>query len=331
MGIVDITPVGDIHASPPARPARTLRGQHCRQFRQPHAAPEARDQCLNPIPPAPVAPATRDLEHPHTPPPQLPQGHHPRRRVLTMFHPAVMARRRSRVHTRAMCNAYSLTSTRHAIVDLTRALADTLRLKLDDSTLPDDWQPRYAIRPSQPAPILYRAADKLTLTTAQFGLVAGGTKPGPTRTNARAEGLDRTWPWRMIAKDHRCLVLADGFFEPEKPAGDKSSAPWSYYVMGNRQNFLMAGLVNTASGMQTCAIVTVPANDIIVRHDRMPAIVAEDDVSAWLTPGPIPTAALQPFPAARMTAWRVPDAAKNSRLTDSPEMIAPVSEGLFDL
>ena len=38
----------------------------------------------------------------------------------------------------------------------------------------------------------------------------------------------------------------------------------------------------------------------------------------WLEPGPLPAELLVPYPAEEMTAWRVADDAKNSRIEPHP-------------
>ena len=49
-------------------------------------------------------------------------------------------------------------------------------------------------------------------------------------------------------------------------------------------------------------------------HDRMPAILATDAACRWVEPGLLPAELRAPYPAEEMTAWRVADDAKNSRI-----------------
>ncbi len=229
-----------------------------------------------------------------------------------------------------MCNAYSITHPREAILEIADGLAGQLDLPLDQSGLPADLMPRYRISPRQWAPILYVADDHLVLTMALWGFLTKGAKPGFAPTNARDDKLTSGWPWKMVSKSQRCLVPADGFFEPEKPAGAKGTVPWSYYAMGNRQIFMMAGLWNRASDLKTgepvdtYTIVTTSTSAVIRIHDRMPAIVEEDQMRSWLMPGTVPSELLKPYPAERMTGWRVTDEARNSRLPDHAGMVEPV-------
>ena len=61
-------------------------------------------------------------------------------------------------------------------------------------------------------------------------------------------------------------------------------------------------------------------------HDRMPALLATDAARRWLEPGPLPAELLAPYPAEEMTAWRVADAAKNSRIEPHPAMAEPIGD-----
>lgn len=234
-----------------------------------------------------------------------------------------------------MCNAYSLTHPREALVDLGRALARLGGWQLHADLLADPLLPRYRISPRQQAPILrLDRSGRLLFSMGLWGFRPDGGRPGFAPTNARDDRLTEAWPWRQVAETRRCLVLADGFFEPEKPAGARGSAPWSYYALGNRQLFLMAGLWNPAEHPATGArvasytVVTTGASEAIRLHDRMPAILDGDEAAIdWLRPGEVPRARLRPWPASRLQGWRVADAARNSRLPDTALMIEPVEQG----
>lgn len=233
-----------------------------------------------------------------------------------------------------MCNAYSLTHPREALVDLGEALARHGGWRLHADLLPEPLAPRYRVSPRQQAPILrLDRSGRLVWSMGLWGFLVAGGKPGFAPTNARDDRLTSGWPWRQVAATQRCLIPADGFFEPEKPAGAKGTVPWSYYTLGNRQLFLMAGLWNPAeyptTGVKVASytVVTTKASEAIRLHDRMPAILdGEAALLDWLRPGAVPTAQLGPWPAARMRGWRVADAARNSRLPDTPAMIEPVED-----
>ena len=80
----------------------------------------------------------------------------------------------------------------------------------------------------------------------------------------------------------------------------------------------------TARSRITYTVIITEANAIMCVHDRMPVILATDEARRWIEPGPLPAELLVPYPAAEMVAWRVGDAAKNSRIEPHPGMAAAV-------
>jgi putative SOS response-associated peptidase YedK len=120
----------------------------------------------------------------------------------------------------------------------------------------------------------------------------------------------------------RCIVSADGFYEWEEAGKEK--LPWLFSMQqlidGDRIEpapMPMAGLYETwrglVDGIETeilsTTIITTPTNDLVGKiHDRMPVILPEESVEAWLDPKKSATdlkALIQPLPAEMMVAWRV--------------------------
>ncbi|MEZ5905064.1 MAG: SOS response-associated peptidase family protein [Geminicoccaceae bacterium] len=165
-------------------------------------------------------------------------------------------------------------SPARSAVDLGEAFARLGGWQLHAGLLPDPLPQRYRISPRQQAPILrLDRSGRLVWSMGLWGFLVTGGKPGFAPTNARDDRLTSGWPWRQVAETQRCLIPADGFFEPEKPAGAKGTVPWSYYTLGNRQLFLMAGLWNPAAHPTTGArvtsytVVTTEASEAIRLHD----------------------------------------------------------------
>lgn len=125
----------------------------------------------------------------------------------------------------------------------------------------------------------------------------------------------------------RCAIFADGFYEW------RERKPY-YFTLTDQPLFTFAGIYEPSGA---CAIVTVPANDLVATtHDRMPAILAHDsDRAAWLLPGDIDngTAAslLRPYPSDEMHV-RSASTRLNSARYDAPDVLVdddPVQERLF--
>ena len=213
-----------------------------------------------------------------------------------------------------MCNAYSLTRSRDEVAAWLRGQINTLY------DPPQDYRPRYRVGPRQQG--LIATADAVGV--ASWGFVPAGVPSDRRRlwTNARDDKVQAGgWPWKLAVRKGRCLVISDGFFEPEKRALDKSPAPWSYYRLADGGLFAMAGLCIDG----TYTVITTAANAAIRVHDRMPVILDPEEARAWLTADDPPLDLLRPYPADRMTGHRVGNAAKSSRAPDGPDLVAPVT------
>ena len=79
-------------------------------------------------------------------------------------------------------------------------------------------------------------------------------------------------------------------------------------------------------GGDTYTVIITDANAAMRVHDRMPVILATDAARRWIDPGPLPADVLVPYTAEEMTAWRVTDDAKNSRIEPHAGMAEPVPE-----
>ena len=78
--------------------------------------------------------------------------------------------------------------------------------------------------------------------------------------------------------------------------------------------------------LETFTILTTDANEVLEPiHNRMPVILEPKDYNRWLEPAAVerlPVDLLRPFPAERMTAWRVSDRVGNVRNNDA-ELLVP--------
>ena len=225
-----------------------------------------------------------------------------------------------------MCNAYNLTHRAAAIAGIARALQMPLLGELAD------FPPRHRIGIKQRGLILRPAEGGLAWRWARWSLYIPGAREQPPypMNNARSDKLTG-WPWRAVSKQ-RCLVPTTGFWEPEKAAREKGTAPWSYYTMRDRAPFWMAGLWSeeppdpeTGEIRDSYTVIIGEANAAMRVHDRMPVILGNEAARRWLEPGPLPADVLTVYPAEAMEGWRVIDAAKNSRIEPTPAMAEPVA------
>jgi putative SOS response-associated peptidase YedK len=175
--------------------------------------------------------------------------------------------------------------------------------------------PRFNIAPTQ-AVLAVRNDGRNDVEPLQWG-IAG-------RINARAE----TVTTRPLA--FRCIIFADGFYEwrGRKPV---------YFTMKDERPFAFAGIWQPVTeGAAPCAIVTCEPNALVARvHDRMPAILRDDQLDAWLNNEDLPPEParklLQPYDANAMSARDVSMRLNNARY-DAPDVLIdndPVQESLF--
>ena len=166
-----------------------------------------------------------------------------------------------------------------------------------------DWRPRYNVAPSDEIAIVRqeRASDAppgagavRTLTTARWGLVphwADAASTGYKMINARSEDAASAPAFRDAFQRRRCIVPADGFYEWQKlPRGRKQ--PMLIRRRDGRP-FAMAGLWErwrprgdrSGDWLETCTILTCAPNALVRPiHDRMPVILDDEELGAWLDP-----------------------------------------------
>ncbi|MGE5444856.1 MAG: SOS response-associated peptidase [Ignavibacteriales bacterium] len=198
--------------------------------------------------------------------------------------------------------------------------------------------PRYNIAPSQNSPTVIVNQDQRELIMMRWGLIPSWAKDasiGYKMINARSETLTQKSSFRRPFKERRCLVLADGFYEWDKR--DKRSKIPYHFVLKTREPFAFAGLWDewkTPDGdeLLSFTIITTEANELVEKiHDRMPAILREEDESRWLDPHLKDTdklsELLKPFPSHLMEAYEV-STIVNSPKNETPDCIEPVGEGM---
>ncbi len=198
--------------------------------------------------------------------------------------------------------------------------------------------PRYNIAPTQPVPAVRIAGGGVReFAMLHWGLVPRWAKEraiGSRMINARAETLAGKPAYRDAFKRRRCLVLADGWYEWQVAPGGKQ--PW-FIRMGDGRPIAFAGLWErwkdpaAESPLESCTIVTTDASESIRRiHDRMPALLAEQDWDRWLDPAYADAARLSqmlgPFRSEALQAWPV-SRLVNAPRNDGPKLIEPERPG----
>jgi len=210
--------------------------------------------------------------------------------------------------------------------------------ELGIAEIPLDWTPRYNVAPSQPVLAVMDAATRKA-EWLRWGLIpfwAKNASIGNKLINARAETLKEKPSFRNAFQKRRCLILADGFYEWQKPSSGKGKTYPYYFRRKDGKPFAFAGLWeiwHSSEGepaLKTCTIITTSANSVVSPvHDRMPVILDKEQAWDWVAGGP--GVELQqlliPYNPDLMTAFPV-GSYVNNPAAESKVCVEPV-QGLF--
>ena len=200
--------------------------------------------------------------------------------------------------------------------------------------MPSEWQPRYNVAPSQDIPVVIDG-EKRDVSLMRWGLIPHWAKDssiGQRMINARAETISEKPSFRQAFEQRRCLILADGFYEWQKQASQKSPKVPFRFTLKDNHPLAFAGLWEKWRSpddgvVQSCTIITCQPNELVAPiHNRMPVILDNSICWDWLSDLPASALSdlLKPFPADKMTAYPVGVWVNNPRF-DHIKCIEPLS------
>ncbi len=193
---------------------------------------------------------------------------------------------------------------------------------------------RFNVAPSQEMPVIIMddEGDVVVPATMRWGFVPfweKSAKPKLAPINAQSETAATNGMFKQAVQRRRCLVPADGFYEWLR-LDETTKVPFDIFLK-TRRSFFMAGIYENATEVRpaTFAILTTRANELMARiHNRMPAIVDDDEARRWLAPGGLTPEDVgrltAPHAAEEMEAVSVSSIVNNPR-NDGPECIVPVA------
>ena len=152
-------------------------------------------------------------------------------------------------------------------------------------------RPRYNIAPTTTVDVVRASEHGRDFVSMRWGLVPGWwsktLRELPATINARVETVATKPMFRAAYKSRRCIVPASGFFEWTGPTGDKT--PHFFSAADGSPILAFAGLweswINreTKEEVLSCTILVMDADQFVsIVHDRMPVILTEPEISAWL-------------------------------------------------
>ncbi|HNT55021.1 MAG TPA: SOS response-associated peptidase [Anaerolineaceae bacterium] len=189
--------------------------------------------------------------------------------------------------------------------------ADEIRTALRLGQIPAEWQPRRNIAPTEAVAVVVDAATR-AVAWMRWGLVPSWAKDisiGSRMFNARAETLAEKPSFRAALQQRRCLILADGFYEWQKPASGRGKSQPFYFRLQDNGPFMFAGLWESwrqgdGETLRSCTLITCAANATVAPiHERMPVILLGDAPWQWLA-APAQSL-LAPLPAEALTVEKV--------------------------
>lgn len=166
------------------------------------------------------------------------------------------------------------------------------------ATHPELFVPRYNIAPSQSILVLTQSphGDCPQLAGMRWGLIpswADSPNIAFKMINARSETITEKPSFRGLLERHRCVVLADGYYEWQRiPAtSSRREQKYPHWIHSPEDSPLaMAGLwtinrkIHPAEPIRSATIITANANEELHPiHDRMPAFLREPmTLQQWL-------------------------------------------------
>jgi putative SOS response-associated peptidase YedK len=150
---------------------------------------------------------------------------------------------------------------------------------------------RYNIAPTQEVIVITLDQDSSEKQgrLMKWGLIPSWSKDSKlaaSMINARGETVAEKPAFRAAFKRRRCIIPASGFYEWKK-LDTKTKQPY-YITPVDDQIFRFAGLWEiwqspTGEQVHSCTIITTAANSLMLEyHDRMPVILPDAQVDAWL-------------------------------------------------
>ena len=194
-------------------------------------------------------------------------------------------------------------------------------------------QPRYNVCPTDPIDTVVENDGKRELVTMRWGLVprwwSKTLKDVKMATfNARAETVETKPFFRDAFERTRCLIPVSGYYEWQDTPGGKQ--PCYFTARDGSPALTVAGLWDewrdrgTGEPLKSCTMIITESNKFVAEvHDRMPALLAEEDFEPWLS-GAAGIGLLKPA-AEDLQRWPVSKRVNSSKTpADDPTLIDPI-------
>ena len=165
-----------------------------------------------------------------------------------------------------MCGRFVITNP----VAKTKRIVKTA-IKVEDAE-------NYNAHPTQNLPVIKKYINGNTLELLKWGIIPSWSKQKDFKPliNARLETIDEKISFKKHIKVHRCIAVADGFYEWKRDG--KKKTPF-YFLRNDKKMIFIAGIF---SGGQFCLITEQASKNVNEIHHRQPVILNEKDINNYL-------------------------------------------------
>ncbi len=165
-----------------------------------------------------------------------------------------------------MCGRYVITSP------------VTKTKKLVKSAIQVEDNENYNAHPFQKLPVIKKYNNGNTLENLKWGIVPSWAKQKDFKPliNARLETIDEKVSFKKLIRLHRCVAVADGFYEWKREKENKT--PY-YFLREDKKVMYLAAIYDND---QFCLITEDADENIKEIHHRQPVIINENDVKRYL-------------------------------------------------
>tara|TARA_Y100000590_G_scaffold421559_1_gene525368 strand:- start:890 stop:1513 length:624 start_codon:yes stop_codon:yes gene_type:complete len=136
----------------------------------------------------------------------------------------------------------------------------------------------YNAHPNQNLPVIKKYTNGNTLELLKWGIIPSWSiqKDFKPLINARLETIDEKISFKKHIKLHRCVAVADGFYEWKRDG--KKKTPF-YFFRNDKKMIFIAGIFKDN---QFCLITEQANENVNEIHNRQPVILNENDINNYL-------------------------------------------------
>ena len=136
----------------------------------------------------------------------------------------------------------------------------------------------YNAHPLKKLPVIKKYKNGNTLENLRWGILPGWAKKNDFKPiiNARLETIHEKITFKNLIKLHRCVAVADGFYEWKREENNK--IPY-YFLREDKKIMYIAGIFDDN---EFCLITENASKNIAGIHHRQPVIINENDVNRYL-------------------------------------------------